>query len=231
MNPLNSTDLANLGGTPALWVKHIFVATNTPTPHDLHCWFAHQTNKCEIDSRINCNGRIVELVCAENAVVPHTIDLQLNTFTFRRTEPVKLFKAKTGDMASISVALCHTIKLRETNKIQVVIDAFGRVKPEYKSAFMAYLEKTTGLTGLVGGACDVGITPHALVEPENRGRKVWMVGSMNLTLRAKVGDASLFNRLAAVAIGKRRSYGFGSVKCLSIETSVEVEEAQAEEMA
>jgi hypothetical protein len=88
---------------------------------------------------------------------------------------------------------------------------------------LTYLEKQTGLTGLVDGASEIGITPIAMPADEERKRKVWFVGAMHLTLRAKVGDPVVFNALAGVAIGNRRSYGFGAVACDMLEKAVAVE--------
>ena len=50
-----------------------------------------------------------------------------------------------------------------------------------------------------------------------RKSKVWFVGAMSLTLSARVGDPAVFNALAGVAIGNRRSYGFGAVSCDMLE--------------
>ena len=201
----------------APYVSHVFVAQKPPAERELHCWHAYQTGKALIESRILRNGRVVQLICPADALVPCSIALDDNAFTFKRTEPAKAFDVKRGDVVTISTRLCYTVHRRTqgTSKdfTEVPVDALGRIKPHLRQQFLGYLEKATGLEGLLDGAVEISITAESIPSDEQRQRKVWFNGAMHLVTRARVRDASVFNRLAYVSIGNRRSYGFGSVSC------------------
>ena len=202
-------------------VSHVFVAHQPPDERELHCWHAHQTDKALIESKIVRNGRVVHLVCAPGALVPRSIVLETNSFVFKRTEPARPFDVSAGAIVTISTRLCYTVHRRAQagakSFTEMPVDAFGRIKPPLKAQFLGYLEKATGLEGLLAGAAELSITAEAIPDEHERQCKVWFIGAMHLVIRARVRDADTFNRLAYVSIGNRRSYGFGSVSCDFVE--------------
>lgn len=207
----------------------VFVAKIIPSETELHCLVAHLTDKQPVPVKIVRNGRVISVITTEGLITPKSVALETNAFEFKRTELVPLYVAEVGDTATVSTQFCYTINKTVTastkSKTVSPIDAFGRVKPECHSHFLTYLEKQTGLSGLLAGAAEIGITPIAMATDDERKRKVWFVGAMQLTIRARVGDAAVFNRLAGTAIGNRRNYGFGAVSCDMLEkaTTPEVE--------
>lgn len=207
----------------------VFVARNIPNETELHCLVAHLTNKQPVPVKVVRNGRVISIIGTSGAIAPQTVTLVTNAFEFKRIESVNAYAASVGDIATVSTQLCYTINqtpragLRGTTVAP--IDAYGRIKPEWHTHFLTYLEKQTGLTGLVDGAAEIGITPIAMPAEDERKRKVWFVGAMQLTVRAKVENPAVFNALAGVAIGNRRNYGFGAVACDMLE---KVESLEAE---
>lgn len=208
------------------FVDHTFVAHKVPTERDLHCWFAHQTDKRQIDAKITRNGKVVHLICAPGAIVPKNIVLEFNAFDHKRTEHVKDFGAEAGDLATISTQLCYTVNLtkpvdRENPatgvsrfiKSETPVDAYGKIKPHLRTHFLSYLERATGLADLVTGGADIAIVPEPMDMDRSGRHKVRLIGNIRITITAKVANPDVFNRLAGVAIGNRRSYGFGSVNC------------------
>lgn len=228
--------------TPALshvaHVAHVFVADKLPTEREVHCLLTHHTNKQMIETKIVRNGRVVHLICPAEAFEPRTITLESNRFVFKRTEAAPVYEANAGDIATVSVRLCYTYKKKsardasgqwlEREKTETVVDLFGQLKPHLRLPFMRYLERETGLGGLVEGAADVAILPEPTTSPEEReNHHVWFIGAMQLNIRARVRDAAAFNRLAHAAIGNRRSYGFGGVSCDLLEPAGDETELQS----
>ena len=205
----------------------IFVAKSIPSKTELHCLVSHLTNKQPVPVKIQRNGRVISVIGAPGAIAPKAVALETNAFEFKRTEVVRPYDTEVGDIATVSTQLCYTIN--KTPKVGVKggtvapIDAYGHIKPECRTHFLTYLEKKTGLTGLLDGAAEIGITSLAMPNDDERRHKVWFVGAMQLTLRARVGDPTLFNALAGVAIGNRRNYGFGAVACDMVEKAVALE--------
>jgi hypothetical protein len=216
----------------APYVSHVFVAHKPPDERELHCWHAHQTDKALIESKIVRNGRVVHLVCAPGALVPRSIVLDSNSFVFKRTEPAKPFDVSAGAIGTISTRLCYTVHRRPEagtkSFTEMPVDALGRIKPHLKAQFLGYLEKATGLEGLLAGAAELSITAEAIPGEQERQRKVWFNGAMHIVIRARVRDAGAFNRLAYVSIGNRRSYGFGSVSCDFVEDGAQDNEQHSE---
>ncbi len=210
----------------------IFVAKSIPSETELHCLVAHLTNKQPVPIKIVRNGRVISVIGAPEAVAPRAVVLATNAFTFKRTEVVPVYVAEVGDIATVSTQICYTINKTATagvkGKTVSPIDAFGRIKPECRVHFLTYLEKQTGLAGLMDGAAEIGITPLTMPDDDERKRKVWFVGAMQLTISARVGNASVFNALAGVAIGNRRNYGFGAVSCDMLENALAQEVETAE---
>ena len=205
----------------------IFVAKSIPSEIELHCLVAHLTDKHPVPVKILRNGRVISVIGVAGAIAPKTVALETNAFEFKRTEVVRPYDAEVGDIATVSTQLCYTInktpKAGAKGGTVAPIDAYGRIKPECRTHFLTYLERQTGLTGLLEGAAEIGITPLAMPTDDERRHKVWFVGAIQLTLRARVGDAAVFNALAGVAIGNRRNYGFGSVSCDRLEKAVALE--------
>ena len=205
----------------------VFVAKTIPSEVELHCLVAHLTDKQSVPVKILRNGRVISIIGTVGAIQPKAVALETNVFEFKRTEAIPLYSAEAGDRATVSTKLCYTIN--KTAKVGAKggtvspIDVFGQIKPECSVHFLAYLEKHTGLTGLLSGAAEIGITPISMSAGEERLRKVWFVGAMQLTLRARVGNSAVFNALAGVAIGNRRNYGFGAVACDMLEKAVALE--------
>lgn len=210
----------------------VFVAKSIPTETELHCLVAHLTDKKAVPVKILRNGRVISIVGVAGAIAPKSLALESNTFEFKRTEVVPLYAAEVGDIATVSTQLCYTINKTTPAGVKgrtvSPIDAYGQIKPECRTHFLTYLEKQTGLAGLLNGAADIGITPIAMSADDERKRKVWFVGAMELAISARVGDPSVFNALAGLAIGNRRNYGFGAVACDMLEKAVaqEVETAK-----
>lgn len=199
----------------------VFVARSVPSENELHCLVTQLTDKQPIPAKVTRNGRVIGIVSAPEAIAPKTVAIDTNAFEFKRVEAVQPYAAQAGDVATVSVQLCYTINKTAKGgaKGHTVspIDAYGRIKPECEAHFLAYLEKHTGLAGLVERAAEIGITPWAMPVDGARDRKVWFVGAMDLTMCARVGNPAVFNALAGVAIGNRRSYGFGAVSCDMLE--------------
>jgi hypothetical protein len=210
-----------------MYQAQIFVAKRVPSETELHCLVAHLTNKQPVPVKIVRNGRVISVIGAIGAITPKTVVLEHNAFEFKRTEGVQPYAAQAGDIATVSTQLCYTInktpKAGSKGGTVSPIDAYGRIKPECRTHFLTYLEKQTGLTGLLAGVAEIGITPLAMPSIDERRHKVWFVGAMQLTLRAHVGDSAVFNALAGVAIGNRRNYGFGAVACDMVEKAVALE--------
>ena len=205
----------------------IFVAKNIPSNTELHCLVSHLTNKQTVPVKIQRNGRVISVIGVAGAIAPKAVALETNSFEFKRTDVVCPYDTEAGDIATVSTELCYTIN--KTPKVGVKggtvapIDAYGRIKPECRTHFLTYLEKQTGLAGLLEGAAEIGITPLAMPNDDEKRHKVWFIGAMQLTLRARVGDPTVFNSLAGVAIGNRRNYGFGAVACDMVEKAVGLE--------
>lgn len=199
----------------------VFVAKNVPSEQEVHCLVAQLTDKQNIPVKILRNGRVISLVCETGSITSSPVVLDTNTFEFKRTEIVQPYLAEKGDIATISTRLCYTINKTVpggSKRVTVTpVDFYGRIKPDLRDHFLSYLEKQTGLDGLVSGAAEIGINPEAMPSDEQRQRKVWFVGVIELTLRARVDNPQVFNALAGVSIGNRRSYGFGSVSCDMLE--------------
>ena len=215
----------------SLYQSHVFVSRHVPSECELHCLVAHLTDKRPVPVKIVRNGRVVGVITPTGAIAPKSITLDSNAFEFKRVEPVAPYAAKVGDVATVSLRLCYTINKTASSgakgKTVSPIDHYGKIKPDCKAHFLAYLEKQTGLAGLVEGAAEIGITPWAMPDKDARTRKVWFVGAMDLTLHARVGNAEVFNALAGTAIGNRRSYGFGAVSCDMLEQMEKVEKVEA----
>ena len=209
----------------------IFVAKCVPTETELHCLVAHLTDKQPVPVKIVRNGRVISIIGAVSAVTPKAVALETNAFEFKRIEVVQPYAAQLEDIATVSTQLCYTINktVRDGAKSATVapIDAYGHIKPECRLHFLTYLEKQTGLVGLSDEAAEIGITPIAMTADDERKRKVWFVGAMQLTIRARVGFPIVFNALAGVAIGNRRNYGFGAVACDLLERAFAPELASA----
>jgi hypothetical protein len=205
----------------------VFVARSVPSENELHCLVTQLTDKQPIPAKVTRNGRVIGIVSAPGAIAPKTVVLDTNAFEFKRVEVVQPYAAQAGDVATVSTQLCYTINKTAKGgaKGHTVspIDAYGRIKPDCNAHFLTYLEKHTGLAGLVDGAAEIGITPWAMPVDDARKSKVWFVGAMALTLSARVADSAVFNALAGVAIGNRRSYGFGAVSCDMLEKAPAIE--------
>ncbi len=199
----------------------VFVARSVPSENELHCLVTQLTDKLPIAAKVVRNGRVICIVSTAGAIAPKPVVIDTNAFEFKRAEVVQPYAAQSGDIATVSTQLCYTINKTAKGgaKGHTVspIDAYGRIKPECEAHFLAYLEKQTGLAGLLVGAAEIGITPWAMPVDDARKSKVWFVGAMALTIRAPVGNPSVFNTMAGVAIGNRRSYGFGAVACDMLE--------------
>ncbi len=205
----------------------VFVAKSIPSEIELHCLVAHLTDKQPVAVKIARNGRVISVIGVAGSIVPKTVALESNAFEYKHTEAVPPYAAETGDIATVSTQLCYTINItaRDGAKGRTIapIDVYGHIKPECRAHFLTYLEKQTGLTGLLDEAAEIGITPIAMPTDDERKHKVWFVGAMQLTLRAAVGEPAVFNALAGVAIGNRRNYGFGAVACDLLEKAVVLE--------
>jgi hypothetical protein len=201
----------------------VFVARSVPSENELHCLVTQLTDKHPIPAKVVRNGRVIGIVSAVGAIAPKTVAIDTNAFEFKRAEAVQPYAAQAGDTATVSTQLCYTINktakgVAKGNTVSP-IDIYGRIKPDCRAHFLTYLERQTGLEGLMDGAAEIGITPWAMPADDARQRKVWFVGAMELTLRARVGNAAVFNALAGVAIGNRRTYGFGAVSCDMLENA------------
>ena len=205
----------------------VFVSRRIPSENELHCLVTQLTDKQQVSVKVIRNGRVIGVVSDNGAISPKTVALDTNAFEFKRIETVAPYAARPGDIATVSTQLCYVINKtgRGGAKGSTVspIDAYGRIKPQCREHFLAYLEKHTGFSGLVEGAAEVGTTPWGMPSDYERMRKVWFVGAVNLTIRARVGNADVFNTLAGVAIGNRRSYGFGAVSCDMMEKALPTE--------
>ena len=205
----------------------VFVAKTIPSENELHCLVAHLTGKQSVPVKILRNGRVISIIGSGGTITPKAVALGTNSFEFKRLEGVPLYFAEVGDTATVSTRLCYTINKTPRGGAKggtvAPIDAYGAIKPECRAHFLTYLEKQTGLTGLLDGKAEIGITPIAMPADADRQRKVWFVGAMQLTLRARVGNSAVFNALAGVAIGNRRNYGFGAVACDMLEKAVALE--------
>ena len=199
----------------------VFVSRSVSTENELHCLVTQLTDKQLVPVKVVRNGRVIGIVAKAGAIAPKSVALDTNAFEFKRVEAVLPYAAQAGDTVTVSTQLCYTIHKTATAGAKAhtmsPIDGYGRVKPECEAHFLAYLEKQTGLVGLVNHASSVGIKPWAMPVDDARKSKVWFVGAMSLTLCARVGDPAVFNALAGVAIGNRRSYGFGAVSCDMLE--------------
>jgi hypothetical protein len=199
----------------------VFVARSVPSENELHCLVTQLTDKQPIPAKVIRNGRVIGIVSATGAIAPKTLAIDTNAFEFKRVEAVQPYAAQIGDVATVSTQLCYTINKTAKGgaKGHTVspIDAYGRIKPDCKAHFLAYLEKHTGLVGLVDGVAEIGINPWGMPIDDARKSKVWFVGAMELSMCARVGNPAVFNALAGVAIGNRRSYGFGAVSCDMLE--------------
>lgn len=200
----------------------VFVSKTVPSQNEIHCLVAWLTNKQDIPVKISRNGKVVQVISKTGTVEGKTVLLDTNIFEFKRKNFVELYDAEEGDIATISVHLCYTInktiKQGERPKTVTPLDHYGKIKPEFEIHFLSYLEKQTGLTGLVNKSFNVNYLPDPMIKKEEmvtdkREGRVAFVGGVNISITAKVGNPAVFNDLAGVAIGNRRSYGFGAVSC------------------
>lgn len=222
-------------------VVHTFIASRVPTERDLHCWFTTQTDKKSIEAKIVRNGRITQLICEQGAIEPKSIKLDKVEFTYKGCSSLKAFDVRSGDIVSISMRICYTMHQRLPGGrnakcvVRVPFDWKGSIKREYREHFLSYLEQQTGLSGLLDGAAEISIVPVEDTEtiqlPESKVRvyatdaskspKVHFQGAADMSIRTRVQDPQKFARLAFSSIGKRRSYGFGSVRLDGVESHEE----------
>lgn len=207
-----------------MYQSAVFIAKSVPTAHEIHCLVAHYLDKRDVPVKVVRNGRVISVISSVAITPPRAVGLDTNHFEYKRTETLFPFTAEAGDIATISTHLCYTIKKTVVDGRKNVtlspLDCYGHIKPGLRHHFLEYLEKQTGLAGLVDGTAEIGITPDAFVTEDDRRRKVWLTGAMHLTLKACVGNPAVFNALAGLAIGNRRSYGFGSISCDMLEKAV-----------
>lgn len=203
---------------------HAFVASRTPTPRDLHALATHLTGKGDAPPKFERNGRVVTVVTRKDRLEGRSIELERNAFVYRRTVDVAPWTAKIGDIATVSARLCYTIHQRNAaGKLckRSPFDPLGRLQRQYRTHFLHYLERATGLGPLSRGTAELGFVVPADIERGPPDAKVWFNGVIDLTIRARVVEDAVFNALAGTAIGNRRSYGFGAVSCDDLERSTE----------
>lgn len=199
--------------------KYIFRASNNPSNQELHCLWAKLTDKAHVDQhaenfRIEAIGRVIHVITDREFEVNSTILLETNQFQLLRVAPQEAFKLEAGEFAKIQGEIAYSVHLRETGKDECPVDAFGRVKPHLRDRFFAYLEKATGLAVQ---ATDVGLCAFAWESrcDHSGPKKVWLNDIITFTVTGEVVDPDQVNSLAMRAIGRRKSYGLGSVKVLS----------------
>ena len=230
----------------------IFVTKTVPTHSEIHCLVTHLTNKHNIPTRVERNGRLIAISCASKALAGRDIRLESNIFNYLRTDVKDDFNVGLHDWVKISTQMCYTINLTKptVNRFGRLVksinplDHYGHIikdtkfhypdlkHMEIKTFFYEYLQKVTGL--MMNAATDVEASKPFF---ENRKANpmqsdtephVRFEGVIDIVISARVADPAVFNQLSYMSIGSRRTYGFGSVFLLEHEAHVSCNEAEEE---
>ena len=199
---------------------HLFVATRAPTPRELHCLVAHLTDRRERPVKVEVEDRWVGVSLPEGAHDAASVTLRTVGFDYRRTVTEAPWTARIGDVATIATRLCYRVHGRRADgrsSKRPAFDERGKLRAEHAEHTLRHLETVTGLTGLLDGTAAMGAGVPRDVPEVRRHHRIWLNGVVELTVRARVAAPETFNALAGVAIGHRRSYGFGAVSCLGLE--------------
>lgn len=195
-------------------INYIFRADKNPTNKELHCLWATLTDKAHLDQhgeqfRVYANGKQVHIV-TQRAFAQSDVVLASNQFKFLRTQEQALFNHKEGQFVRIQGEMSYSVHNRASNKDECPVDAFGRVKPHLKESFLRYLEKATGLAVADANADQVSFAWESREAASGPG-KVWLNDVITFSIAARVANAEALNALAVSAIGRRKSYGLGTV--------------------
>lgn len=204
-------------------VRLVFRASVTPRRTELHCLWSHLTdkahqNRSDATYRIEAKGRMIHVLTNE-PVSPQDLNLDRVTFTLVRTEPIRPWTFKVGDVVRVSGLIAYDVHNRKAGTRLCPIDEFGRVRDELRAPFFKTLQKKLGIAmepkdgrDFAEFVLDVDAGDESML-PETD-VKVWLYYGIQFEIQSRIVDADAFNRLAYAAVGRRRAYGFGAVHVL-----------------
>ena len=97
---------------------------------------------------------------------------------------------------------------KSSHKDECPLDEFGRIKSHLKEQFFSYMQ---GETGVNFRAAADGTVSFAWENRSVPSEKIWLNDVITFSVTAPIVDASRLNTLPFRAIGRRKSYGLGSV--------------------
>lgn len=198
---------------------HTYRSTQVASPKELHCFFATLTDKGHVNQekllfKVSQNGRIVQVTSEQEAPLSK-VELENNQFERLRSTKALPYLFAAGNHVSVQGELAYSVHKTGSNKKLCPVNARGELKPELREAFLTYLTRVTGVD--CASAHAAGMLALAWEDRSSPQDKVWLNDVITLNLVGPVVCADTVNQLAVSSVGRRRSYGLGSLQVSAIE--------------